>query len=445
MASFFDLVSLLVGPNENACNDTEILFRDKEKEFLLNFMGSDDCLPYPSLFIYGHTSTGKTMLVTRIMQGFNLSHVWINCHVACSSQLVLKAIVRELSDGDSKIKALTFCDLVQFLKRTLKDRSETTYFIFDDVDVLRKEDAFLLTSLLKLQDLTGVNVCSIFISQLPWEKFRNQIISFHPICLYFPNYTKEQICEILSQDCPPDYQKNFYNGYISVIMKTFYTVTRNLSELRHLAQTYFGKYCEPISQDPDYEISSLKLWKNIEPTLREAMHSVYLREISGTTSNCKSSSVKQVTTIGTEKASSTMYCVTRQLPFYSKFLLIASYFASYNPPKTDLKHFVRNQGKQRKKKVSRKIVKSRHLLGPNSFTLDRMLSIFFSIVGERVLPSALLYSQISSLVSMRLLCRVSTDEHLDCPKYKCLAELDLVTKIAKTVSIDVMGYLDDFL
>lgn len=451
MSTFKDLLRYfnVDPPFMESNNNTNILFRDKERQFLLDFFGPRNSIPYPSLFIYGHTATGKTYLVSNIMKEMGFPHVWINCHETNTSKLMFKSIIYQLcNDVDSHNKQnYNNCEFVNIVKKTLKNRDETTYIIFDAAEVLRKDDS-TLSILVRLQDLTKVNVCTIFISELPWSKFRSVLTSFNPISLYFQDYTKEQICEILSNDCPEGYSRNFYEGYINVILKTFFTVTRNLREMKHLAEINFEKYCEPLVEDPDTEISSLRLWRNIEPTLKEAMSSVYLREISGSKwqSHCKSRNNsdevvnKKISTLTTAK-----YSLTRELPFYSKFLLIAAYFASYNQPKTDFRHFVKNQGKQKKKRITKKMEKNRHLLGPKPFTLDRMLSIFFSIVGERVLPSAMIFSQISSLVSMRLVSRVSLDDQLDSPKYKCIAELDLVEKIGKTVNVDVMGYLDDFL
>lgn len=425
---------------------TRTLFREKEKEFILQYFGPRNSVPYPCLFIYGHTATGKTLLISEILTKFDFPHVWVNCHETNTSKLIFKTIIQQLIDVESQNKNINSCEFINNVNKILRDRNETTYIVFDAVEVLRKEDS-VLSTFVRLQDLTKTNVCTILISELPWIKFKNVMTSFNPISLHFPNYTKEQICEILSNECPEGYQKTFYESYISVILKTFFTVTRNLGELRHQAQINFQKYCEPLDEDPDTEVSNLRLWRNIEPTLKEAMSSVYLREISGSRwkSHCKpkgdtDTSVKKLSNLSNAK-----YSLTRELPFYSKFLLLSAYFASYNQTKTDFRHFVKNQGKQNKKRISRKMEKNRHLLGPKPFTLDRMLSIFFSIVGERVLPSAMIFSQISSLVSMRLISRVSLDDQLDCPKYKCIAELDLVEKIGKTVNVDVMGYLDDFL
>ncbi|GIX92494.1 origin recognition complex subunit 5 [Caerostris extrusa] len=424
----------------------KILFRDKEISFIKRFMGPSCSFPYPSLSVYGHTTTGKTLIVSEIMKTLNVPYIWINCHESFNVQSMFVNIIQLISPEDTdKRKMSNVHDLLNFLQQKLKDADETTYLIFDNAEVLMKEDPFLLSVLVKLQILTKINICSIFISELPWREFKSQIISFDPISIYFKEYSKEQLVDILSLDCHPGITEAFYRSYASVIIKIFYFLTTNINELRHVARLHFEKYCEPL-KDSDEEMSNFKLWRHIEPILKEAMNSVYLQEISCSkwkdycNKNLENNVENKTSILTAEK-----FWVTKELPFYSKFLLLAAYFASYNPPKTDFKHFVKNQGKQAKKKISKKSEKNRHLMGPKPFTLDRMMSIFFSIVGEKVLPSALIFSQISSLVNMRLMSHVSTDERLDCPKYKCLAELDLVTKIGKTVNIDVMGYLDDFI
>lgn len=433
--------------SDKSNNPESILFREKEKEFILNFFGPESSIPYPSLFIYGHTATGKTHLMSSIMEQFSFPHAWIDCHETNVPRFIFKSIMQQLSnDSEYHNKNYNNCDFVNFVKKTLKDRRETTYIVFDSSEVLSKDDA-ILSMFVRLQDLTKTNVCTIFLSELPWTKYLSVMNTVSPISLHFPSYTRDQICEILSNDCPKDYERSFYEGYINVILKTFFTVTRNLRELRHLAEINFEKYCEPLSEDPDFEVSNMRLWKNIEPTLRKALSSVYVRDISGSKwkSHCKPKEDTETNIGNITDLTIAKYSLTRELPFYTKFLLLSAYFASYNQPKSDFKHFVKNQGKQKKKRITKKMEKNRHLLGPKPFTLDRMLSIFFSIVGERVLPSAMIFSQISSLVSMRLISRVSLDDQLDCSKYKCIADLDLVEKIGKTVNLNVMEYLDDFL
>lgn len=88
---------------------------------------------------------------------------------------------------------------------------------------------------------------------------------------------------------------------------------------------------------------------------------------------------------------------------------------------------------------------SNHLLGPKPFPLDRLLAIFYSVVDSRVAPTASVFCQISSLVTLQLLNQVGHDDQLDAPKYKCAVSLDFILAISRTVSFDMVKYLYDFL
>ena len=46
------------------------------------------------------------------------------------------------------------------------------------------------------------------------------------------------------------------------------------------ALLHFPKYCEPITAGDAQLTDSRKLWRNIEPHLKKALHTVYLREVS---------------------------------------------------------------------------------------------------------------------------------------------------------------------
>ena len=74
-------------------------------------------------------------------------------------------------------------------------------------------------------------------------------------------------------------------------------------------------------------------------------------------------------------------------------LLIASYLASYNPPKFDIRYFSRTSDERKKKKggATRKgrVDKTggmirQQLLGPKVFPVERMLAIFYSIIGDKL-------------------------------------------------------------
>lgn len=82
-------------------------------------------------------------------------------------------------------------------------------------------------------------------------------------------------------------------------------------------------------------------------------------------------------------------------------------------------------------------------LGPKAFPLDRLIAIFFSILGEDLEPNAGLLTQISSLVSLNLLAKVSADDQIDVAKYKCLATVDFIKSITENLEFQLDQYLFD--
>ena len=134
-----------------------------------------------------------------------------------------------------------------------------------------------------------------------------------------------------------------------------------------------------------------------------------------------------------------------ELPFLSKFLLLASYLASYNPASTDKRFFMRSKSGRVVKKSS-KIRQQAHqrssqLLGPKVFDLNRMLAIFHVIVDQKVPDTFEIQSQVASLVTLQMLSQSGDD--LDLPKYKCNVGLDFIRQVAKNVRFELHRYLYD--
>lgn len=146
--------------------------------------------------------------------------------------------------------------------------------------------------------------------------------------------------------------------------------------------------------------------------------SVVDRIISSTAEHSATSNGPLDPTIPSKKrlAKMTVY----DLPYYTTHLLIAAYLASYNPSRTDVTYFMKHTDKRKNKRRApsaasfsvtgkrsgtkhRKI--SRHLLTPSPFPLDRLFAIFRALLEGTVPQVADLYTQISTLTSMRLLVR----------------------------------------
>ncbi|XP_067861477.1 origin recognition complex subunit 5 isoform X2 [Heptranchias perlo] len=348
------------------------------------------------------------------------------------------------NEYSSCLKCNTLNDFALLFKQVVHEQNlhnQTVYIVLDKAEQLREMDRNLLPGFLRFQELTEENVTVIFLSEIVWEKFRPDTGCFEPLTLHFPDYSKADLQKILSHDHPPEFSADFYASYINILLGVFYTVCRDLKELRHLAALNFPKFCEPVQKGEVKEEDTHRLWRNIEPHLKKAMQTVYLREISSS----QWERLQQEDKEGEHLKGLSAHAHV-ELPYYSKFLLIAAYLSSYNPARTDKRFFLKHHGKIKKTSFLKKHEKtSNHLLGPKPFPLDRLLAIFYSIVDSRVTPTANIFSQITSLVALQLLTLVGHDDQLDGPKYKCTASLDFIRAIARTVNFDIVRYLYDFL
>ncbi|KAJ8381753.1 hypothetical protein SKAU_G00025310 [Synaphobranchus kaupii] len=420
--------------------------RETQVSTLLALMGEPEQYCYPSIFIYGQRATGKSHVTQTLLRELQLPHAVVSC-VECVSVGILFEQVLLTFFGSSSSNSLprypSLSDFIRLYRQFCGQvpATQTRYIVLDRAELLRDMDANLLPGFLRLQELVEDNLTVILLSQIVWDKFRPNTGCFEPLLLHFPNYNKAELQEILAQDTHPSYSSELYSSYINILLGVFYSVCRDVRELRHLAALNFPKFCEPLETGEAKEKDAHKLWRNIEPHLKKAMQTVYLREVSSV--QWEEQQTDERETADRRGLSAHEHV---ELPYYSKYLLIAAYLASYNPARTDRRFFLKHHGKIKKTNFLKKHEKtSNHLLGPKPFPLDRLLAIFYSVVDSRVAPTASVFSQISSLVTLQLLSQTSHDDQLDAPKYKCAVSLDFIQAIARTVGFDILRYLYDFL
>ncbi|XP_041109987.1 origin recognition complex subunit 5 [Polyodon spathula] len=428
--------------------EEKLVCRESQVSMLLSIFGEPQQYSYPSVFIYGHAATGKSLVTQTLLRELQLPHALLNCVECFTSRLLFEHILNQLyahspspdNEFSSHTRCDSFNDFIRLYRQLADLHQQDTTYIVTEAEALRDMDANLLSGFLRLQELVGGNVTVIFLSEIVWEKFRPNTGCFEPLKICFPDYSKAELQQILSLDHHPDYSADLYASYINILLGVFYSVCRDLKELRHLAALNFTKFCEPLVKGEAKECDTHKLWRNIEPHLKKAMQTVYLREISS--SQWEEMQQKE----GELHLKGLSAHAHVELPYYSKYLLIAAYLASFNPTRADKRFFLKHHGKIKKTNFLKKHEKtSNHLLGPKPFPLDRLLAIFYSIVDSRVAPTANIFSQISSLVVLQLLALVGHDDQLNSPKYKCAVSFDFIRAIARTVNFEIVKYLYDFL
>ncbi|KAI8990224.1 origin recognition complex, subunit 5 [Pilobolus umbonatus] len=452
--------------------------RSQQIDFFRNiYLGSSlkDARPQ-SLFIYGPPSTGKTSLTYDFFNVFGNRTAFINCVECYTPRLLFERVMNQWTGWsvgeDNNYSSVCRVNHLQQFVHCIQEgvpgitdgigKSESYYLILDRAERLRNMPSNILPAFLRLSELTGRNVAVIFISNVVFENFNMKGGSIQPLLLRFPEYTKEESLQILQLDYRPYIlagdedegeedivlDEEFYKTFLEIIYSIFCLNCKDISELRYFAALLYPVYIRPIEDGLAGVSEKSKLFKYANKYILDASDKLYLREISSSEWSREIMDEEEKPVNSKNIGRSEL-----ELPYYTKFLLIASYLASYNPHKFDIRYFSRTNEERRKKKggATRKgridklggMVRQQ-LLGPKVFPVERMLAIFYSIIGDKLEDTVNIQIQITSLTRLRLLSRATAMDKLDDLKYKCNVNFDVIKSIAKSVRFEIEHYLYDF-
>ncbi|KAI0220862.1 Origin recognition complex subunit 5 [Massospora cicadina] len=414
---------------------------------------------------------GRGMLET--LHGASNVYAFINCAEAFTPRIIFERILNTFNgsyptfppapNAKSYIRCSQLPIFIELLGSVIAKRRDvfTWFLVFDQVERMRDAAWNFLPVLFKLSEKTGGNFSVILIGKVPWENLRPSLGVREPVIVHFPEYTRQELVEILARTSPhtlPPYSGTVkrngkvFREFAAILYDTAYRFCRNLTEMQHLATQIYPHYVKPLLDEPNLEHSTPALFAKSKPHFENATRSLYTR---GSASNGLQPK---------EQASSLLH-----LPHYAKFLLVASYLASYNPAKSDLEYFYRGpipgQGNKRQRvnaskqaaktsKVKANFKRIPHwalqiapqLMGPRPFTLERMLAIFYSIVDDPHLTTTIhIDTQIATLSSLQLLtpmgAKLGQSGKLAQLKYKAALPLDATKQIAQQLDFPLDRYL----
>jgi origin recognition complex subunit 5 len=98
-------------------------------------------------------------------------------------------------------------------------------------------------------------------------------------------------------------------------------------------------YSAPVIEDKVETVNARALMRLAEPHIKQCLDEVNLRE-DGLTYKVKAEGLPVAGVNGAAVVTKQASRLSVELPFLSKFLLIAAFLASYNPAKSDKKFFV---------------------------------------------------------------------------------------------------------
>ncbi|KAG8220677.1 OPT oligopeptide transporter protein-domain-containing protein [Butyriboletus roseoflavus] len=363
----------------------------------------------------------------------------------------------------------------------------------------------LIVPLSRLAELSRIKVSVILLSSVSWENIRPALgASPDPYYVNVESLAKQNVIQRLvsafrstsSSDtphvtCHPALQP-LYEQYVETLYNAVSIYTTDPLELQYVAAARWPGFVKPVisqyeelfrqaeeegSDPPELEPPGtdgrLRLFKFFLPTFTAALDALYPRldNAADWAANHDYDAGQTSATSNRDGLSSKVKPIpgfkVDHLPRMSKFILIAAFLASANPPKSDIRMFSRGPEERRKKRrkssspkksggVQTVVKASQRLLGPATFPLDRLLAILGSLLEENdyetrphdprfELPGEYtdmeigriyIYAKIAELTLMRALHRTSAMDKLDGPPmFKCGISYDVALALARDLDV----------
>eukprot|EP01138_Halocafeteria_seosinensis_P016274 gb/GECG01016604.1/.p1 GENE.gb/GECG01016604.1/~~gb/GECG01016604.1/.p1 ORF type:complete len:448 (+),score=46.87 gb/GECG01016604.1/:1-1344(+) len=136
-----------------------------------------------------------------------------------------------------------------------------------------------------------------------------------------------------------------------------------------------------------------------------------------------------------------------ELPFLFKYMLIAAYLASHNPPDTDIKFFTRASSSAKRRTSSKRPNDKPDESLPRSFQVDRLLAIFFGLLAanegvglSKTVSSAEIQAQIASMVAVGMLSSCGSGD-LSKPRYRSNVGFAVVQRVSEQLKFSIGKFL----
>ena len=309
--------------------------------------------------------------------------------------------------------------------------------IFDSCERLRSSSSSskLLDALIHLSELSQLNISVIFISSLPWDRMMPNISG--DICVptvVFPPYSEDQMRLLLCAALPQQPHLPSTALHVNKLLPQCWHECRVFDRLLAIFAQLYQTLCAPVLDGSVEPSQTAKLFALAKPHFDSAV-----RALSGkvTTDNAAFE--------GASNALDSRERDSLPLPRIARLLLLASFFASHNPPRTDSMHFCESTLGRKKQKTSKtQQIKDFEQLqaGPKVFAWERWLAIYYALLKQtsgvqpRICSEEI--GQVSVLVAMDLVVSVGGDVRN--PRYKCNISIATCEKLAKELKIDFAAH-----
>ncbi|VDK61253.1 unnamed protein product [Onchocerca ochengi] len=374
------------------------------------------------LHVYGTTAGAKDEVVQKVIEEVKENDevmvLRVNCYVNHRShKLFCQGLYNLLPHSKPGKKIENLESVFEECKTELHCvKSVIMVIILNNAEMLLNFPPRFLQALFSIPKKYGGTIKLVSVARLPWTRFEITEHISSPVQFAFEALSKADMHSLLNSSIKGEVQEalstrlNFDNNFVRCMLDMVYSVCRDLNQLSYIVLTVtdFNVMCEMTS--------------NFLLAILQFVESIALEEDGQT------------------------FCLSTS----AKYLLIAAYCASYNPPSSDRRFFTKNHGKQRRRAAATKLrnnFESAHETGPKPFPVQRLLFIYLAMLEKHDMRNqcaADIHAQVAELCAMGFLNRVSADGNLDTPKYRCIATFEFSEQLAKTMGIEIRDFLIDF-
>ncbi|KAG5518888.1 hypothetical protein PMAC_002419 [Pneumocystis sp. 'macacae'] len=431
-------------------------FRETQIKLLGEILGKVPQIQ--SLIICGYHFTGKTSILQAVLKSMGTDFVWIDCQDCFSLRILFERTIyqlKKLIGKDESYERLKSYDLSTFtvsIQNIFLKANWTSniILIFDNTEQLHYfKISVPIIVLLRLSELSFVPwlttiLITTSLENLTWG-------SYYVPVIYFPPYSKQEFLEII---CKHEESLTLLSNTLKFEKENAITNVDYINLWQKFGGILWDTFNPIIEGDFDLFFSiSKKLWplfiKPIEEGKASKKDVIKLYKFSQQTSTLSSSKtileeLSKLTYLDTLKPYLKNTDII-DLSWTSKYLIVASYLASYNSPSLDFSLFSKYKSNIKKRKRIKKSASmtNQRLIGPKSFALERMLAIFLAIQSDEDILTSDIYNQIETLASIKMIIRTSlTSNKLESTsRWKVNVGWDFIQKIAKSIDFELENYL----
>ncbi|ESZ90390.1 hypothetical protein SBOR_9226 [Sclerotinia borealis F-4128] len=505
------MVALFTLPNELVLSSLSSQFpcRDQQIRSLATLL-SIQTAPSRNLVLHGLEATGKSTITKAILEAlsansvhngiseehFNdeLQYAIIKSAECISGRHLLEqtigAVAKAVEWRGNIPRCENLAQLVVEVGKLLEGWTATNeaqaakqrfVLVFDGIDRQKEAPPTMLPALARMSEIIP-NLTTIFITTVPRHSFFHLPGIPH---IQFPSYNKSELVTILSRTCKPSPRLPDGSKETSSVWERFLPTIydslskhsgRDLLSFRTVCLQLWPTFIQPILNGT-YTSNEFSRLLIANRALLQNDTFLTPSVLAPTTSNSlATTSISNTSTTQTQAENK----ITTHLPYHTRLLLIASYLASHNPPRTDQYHFLQQTSTFKRKKrgggtaltastsrpgisKSRKI--PRKLLGPQAFVLERMLAIYHVILedadgrgrysstngaGKMKLKrlgaeQADIQMAIATLASLRLIAKMGSANAGDTldggSRWRVAVGWEVVRGIARSVGVEAEDYL----